>query len=161
MLETGKQSSRSHSLENSLWKRLWTCSKTDNSIIMTVTFSVQRSRILHYSAGCKTKTHHLSLRIQNKQQQSFLQFIASFHQLFLVLISGLSPWLKPPPPQKKLNHMKSDTVFAEATCWLPTANPSKRKIFVNEMLHCYSSCTVLKLKHYPLNSHLTHSLPAI
>jgi hypothetical protein len=29
MLETGKGSTGSHSLENSLWKRLWTCRKTD------------------------------------------------------------------------------------------------------------------------------------
>jgi hypothetical protein len=63
---------------------------------MTLPFSVQTPRIAHYSAAWKTKTHHLSLRIKNEQQQSFLKSIASFHQLFVVLISGLSLWLNPP-----------------------------------------------------------------
>jgi len=30
ILEFVTDDSRSHSLENSLWRRLWTCSKTDN-----------------------------------------------------------------------------------------------------------------------------------
>jgi hypothetical protein len=32
MLEIERRSTRSHNVENSLWKRLWACPKTDNGI---------------------------------------------------------------------------------------------------------------------------------
>ena len=36
LLEIERESTRSHSVENSLWKRLWTCLKADNVIIIII-----------------------------------------------------------------------------------------------------------------------------
>jgi hypothetical protein len=33
-METGRGSTRSYTVENLLWKRLWTCLKPDNTLMM-------------------------------------------------------------------------------------------------------------------------------
>jgi len=36
MLETERRNTRSHYIENSLWKKLWTCRKTDYVVVVVV-----------------------------------------------------------------------------------------------------------------------------
>jgi len=37
-METERGSTRLHSVENSLWKRLWTCCKMDHAMMMNAIF---------------------------------------------------------------------------------------------------------------------------
>ena len=44
MLEVERGSTRSHTLEKSLWKKLWTCRKTDYGMMTTTTKTMVLSR---------------------------------------------------------------------------------------------------------------------
>jgi len=44
ILETERGSTRSHSVENSLWKKLWTCRKTEYRMMNDNSNNIKRSR---------------------------------------------------------------------------------------------------------------------
>ena len=56
MLETKRVSTRLHSVENSLWKRLWIFRKTDNGMNEQVTFSLLIS-IFHTTSPVSSCLH--------------------------------------------------------------------------------------------------------
>jgi hypothetical protein len=74
---------------------------------------------LHTSAMWKAQTQHMSLRMQEEQQQMYLIFVAAIQQVFQFLISGLP--LRP-TPYKEITWNKIGTLQWPC-CWSLTHTP--------------------------------------
>ena len=68
---------------------------------------------LHTSAMWKAQTQHMSLRMQEEQQQKYLILVVAIQQVFQFLISGLP--LRP-TPYKEITWIKIGTL-QQPCCW--------------------------------------------